>query len=66
MRDFNDIRIPGANMSNAKSDYVFYNRANLSDCNFSKARLSLSHFVGTNFKNADLTQAVMICSLNLQ
>lgn len=61
-RNFDNIKTPGAGMARAKSDYVSYNHANLSNVDFYQAELSLCELRGTNFAGACLTQATFICS----
>lgn len=61
-RNFDNIRVPGADMHDAKSDGVSYNGADLSNVIFTKAELSLSAFHGTNLSGAILKDAVLICS----
>lgn len=58
--DFDNINTPTANLSYAKSDYVSYNKADLSGVNFYRAELCEFH--GTKLNKAKFNQAVLICS----
>lgn len=60
--DFNQIKISSASMYDAKSDFVSYIEADLSNVGFFRAKLSFCEFQGADLSEADLNQAVLIGS----
>ncbi len=62
MRDMNNIKIPGADISDDDFKSVQLDGADLSKCTCSRTNFSLSHFQGTNFNSATLQDAIMICA----